>query len=705
MFKKPKKGMVKPMKRAFVYLLTFLFLLPCLAFASSIKAGAEGYATPDMLDRTDNLFLSYTFNYKNPASGHRSKEGYKPLVGYIDPEGKLRDIFFDSFLFLPCVTPTEGNRALFRHDKYLPAIFSDWQMFIDDCFIDGYNIPALNQAVGEVKAELGSAYTSFKANVFLTILYPTQTQTDFGDVDGDGKTENFSNIEDRKKAVKWIVDTQIQRFNNGNYQNLNLVGFYWFEEFISTDSEERTLVTYMNDYVHSLKLKTIWIPYYTATGYNEWDTYGFNVACYQPNYMFVSAATKQRVTTACNTAKRLGMGIEIEAAYSMFTSVEYYNRYLDYLSICTTLGANQGIKMYYNEAVDGVFYTAYKSDIPEIRRIYDYTYKYASKTLNPAELIYVEEKPKYEGYDIISVGCPYTATSPYTNSTLGYGSVSGTELTDGVFGKSDYDTEWVAFHVSKTESDGCYHIDVDLGKTFDILTLFSLELHHLPGSGITLPESVEFLVSTNGSSYKSIGYAEFTRSAFAYNQATLTPDKPVTARFVRAKIKPGTHVFVFVSEMTIGVPKGSNVVPALRANKNAPVLVNNDEKYCALLGEQIKASAISGQFSHTVTIRTADGLAAGGSTMLGTGGTITYFHQGKQADTYSIVVFGDIDGDAEISSIDYLLTKKAFIGSVSLNAAQLAAADVNLDGSVDSLDILLIKRHIIGTDNIYTRIP
>ena len=151
MFKKPKKGMVKPMKRAFVYLLTFLFLLPCLAFASSIKAGAEGYATPDMLDGTDNLFLSYTFNHSYPASGHRSKEGYKPLVGYYDTEGKVRDIFFDSFLFLPCVTTAPSGGSIYRDSKN-PSNFSDWQMFVDDCFLDGYNIPALNQAVGEVKA-------------------------------------------------------------------------------------------------------------------------------------------------------------------------------------------------------------------------------------------------------------------------------------------------------------------------------------------------------------------------------------------------------------------------------------------------------------------------------------------------------------------------------------------------------------------------
>lgn len=691
------------MKKVIIYLLTFLFLLTCFACNGNIKVGAEGYAKPSLLDGTDNLFLSYTFNHSNPASGRRSKEGYKPLVGYYDTSGKLRDIFFDSFLFLPCVTTAPSGGSIYRDSKN-PSNFSDWQLYIDDCFLDGYNIPALNEAVGEVKAALGSAYADFKANIFLTVLYPTQTQKNFGDVDGDGITENFNNLEDRKKAIKWIIDTQLDRFKNGNYANLNLVGFYWFEESISTDTQEKPLITYMNQYVHSLNYKTIWIPYYLANGYNKWAEYGFDVACYQPNYMFNSSATETRVISACTTASSLGMGIEIEASGSMFSSVDYYNRYLNYLKICTEMGAIDGVKMYYNDAVDGVFYTAYKSSVPEFRRIYDYTYKYASKQLNPDELIFQKETEKYKGYDIVSLHCSYTATRSYADTNAGYGKVSGKELTDGVFGSSDYDTEWIGFHKSITESDNCYHIDIDLGKTYNNLALFSLELNEVPNAGISLPRSVEFLISNNGIDYTSIGYGSFKKDIFAYTFSTLTLSDPVKARYVRAKIAPGTLSFVFVSEMTVGIPDGTNPAPALQVRENAPIIVDNREKKCYLLGEEMTPSAISGLFSLSVDFKTADGSAAKNTDKLGTGWKISYYFEGRLADTYTIILFGDLNGDGKINPIDYLWVKKAYIGTKTLTEAQKIAADANFNGVFNSIDILLIKKHIIDTENIFTKI-
>ena len=97
-------------------------------------------------------------------------------------------------------------------------------------------------------------------------------------------------------------------------------------------------------YVHSLGYKTIWIPYNGANGYNRWEELGFDVACYQPNYMFVSSATAQRVADTCDTAKQLGMCVEMEISGQALTSAEYYNRYMDYLRICTEKGASSAIK-------------------------------------------------------------------------------------------------------------------------------------------------------------------------------------------------------------------------------------------------------------------------------------------------------------------------------------------------------------------------
>ena len=170
------------MKRTISLLLTLAF---CLSLSALRAEAASGYALPERLDGCENIFLSYTFNCSNWSSGRRTKAGYKPLVGYYDTEGTLRDTFFDTFLFLPCVTSTPSGGKTYR-DNENPANLSDWRMFIDDVFLDGYNIDALNEAVGEMKATLGASYTDYKARVFLSCMYPVKTQTQFGDLNGDG---------------------------------------------------------------------------------------------------------------------------------------------------------------------------------------------------------------------------------------------------------------------------------------------------------------------------------------------------------------------------------------------------------------------------------------------------------------------------------------------------------------------------------------
>lgn len=538
------------MKRTISLLLALAF---CLSLSALRAEAASGYALPERLDGCENIFLSYTFNCSNWSSGRRTKAGYKPLVGYYDTEGTLRNTFFDTFLFLPCVTSTPSGGKTYR-DNENPANLSDWRMFIDDVFLDGYNIDALNEAVGEMKATLGTSYTDYKTRVFLSCMYPVKTQTQFGDLNGDGVSEDFTRLADRLAAIEWMLDEQLDRFEAGGYEHLELVGFYWFEEdFAGGDPHELELVTHFNDYAHEAGLKTIWIPYNGAQGYDRWAEFGFDVACYQPNYMFNANTAESLLTYTCEAAERLGMCVEIEASGSVLQSAEYYNRYMDYLRVCSALGAGDAIKMYYNEGVDGVFYNAYRSNDPVVRRVYDLTYKYAKGTLQSGDCAHYPVRKPADEYDVVSLGKAYTASAPYTNSTQGYANVSGAELTDGIFGATSYGTEWHPFHRSLAESDGCFRIDLDLGAVYDNLRYFSLELESNTGAGIGLPASVEYLVSVDGTSYTPAGRVDsFEDFTLVNPTAELLLSRSITGRYVRVRIVPGTQNFVFASELSVG---------------------------------------------------------------------------------------------------------------------------------------------------------
>ena len=60
-------------------------------------------------------------------------------------------------------------------------------------------------------------------------------------------------------------------------------------------------------------------------------------------------------------------------------------------------------------------------------------------------------------------------------------------------------------------------------------------------------------------------------------------------------------------------------------------------------------------------------------------------------------VKGDVDGNGVLNALDYLLLKRAILGTVTLTEDQKEAADVNHDGKVDAVDYTLLKRAVLGT--------
>lgn len=373
------------MKKPILILFTaFLMLLhPILG----VNASEKGMPSSDALDGYENVCLTYTFDYFNSSNDKSSHtvEDLLPYIGYYDREGEVKDYFFDSFLFLPCVTYGPSGASMFASFDE-PTVALDWTAYVSDTFKDGYNVSALNEAFGIVKEQLGDK-SDKKAGVFFSILYPTHTSTEFGSL--DGRDLNFSNKEDRKFAIKWIIDEQLKLFEEGGYENLDVVGFYWIEEYLlnyELTEEDIELFLYTADYLHSKGLKFIWIPWYMAYGANRWDEFGFDVACMQPNLFWMTNPDYDRVKDSVQYSKEFGMGMEMELDPLAFHSQEHFKRYLIYLEDGMKYGAMDSIKMYYQDKKSAVFYQASRSDSFNKRVIYDLTYKYAKGTLTQSDI-------------------------------------------------------------------------------------------------------------------------------------------------------------------------------------------------------------------------------------------------------------------------------------------------------------------------------
>lgn len=72
---------------------------------------------------------------------------------------------------------------------------------------------------------------------------------------------------------------------------------------------------------------------------------------------------------------------------------------------------------------------------------------------------------------------------------------------------------------------------------------------------------------------------------------------------------------------------------------------------------------------------------------------------GEETKEYSIVVYGDTNGDGEVTAVDYSIVKNSIMGSYALEGAFKKAADVNYDGSVSAVDYSNIKNYIMGNES------
>lgn len=82
--------------------------------------------------------------------------------------------------------------------------------------------------------------------------------------------------------------------------------------------------------------------------------------------------------------------------------------------------------------------------------------------------------------------------------------------------------------------------------------------------------------------------------------------------------------------------------------------------------------------------------------IIGTGSKIRFLENGKVKMEYKVVIYGDVNGDGKINSIDLLVLQRHILEIEQLQGAFLLAGNINKNGkNPSSIDSLLIQRHIL----------
>lgn len=303
------------------------------------------YPNPEKYGISDILFTCIGDEYGEHCTDHHvlTQQSALEYLAVLDENGNANIRFMDSLAF----TTRNGINQYPERDK-------GYTYFLDELFYEGVNMDAADFAQAKVNADMG---TNDKCKVWISVNCPI-----IGDT-FKGKT--IETAEDYIQCLKWMADEAIKRFNQKNYQNVELMGFYWAHESMRphpTDfpgpAHDYEAAKAFNDYVHSLGYLSIWLPYYDCEGLYANKTLGFDITCLQPNLMWYATADS-RITSAAEIAKLYGCGIEIEVEHSAQTR-ESLKFYYDYTGTGYDYGYMNSINAYYQGAIPGA-YLAYRN--------------------------------------------------------------------------------------------------------------------------------------------------------------------------------------------------------------------------------------------------------------------------------------------------------------------------------------------------------
>ena len=121
----------------------------------------------------------------------------------------------------------------------------------------------------------------------------------------------------------------------------------------------------------------------------------------------------------------------------------------------------------------------------------------------------------------------------------------------------------------------------------------------------------------------------------------------------------------------------------INVGTNVSNIIGNITSYNHKVGVTVKSK--NGTVKTNDTFKTGDKV-----TISGINGT----------KTYDVVIFGDINGDGQITAVDYVNVKNYIMNRSNLTDSYLKAADVNKDGQVTAVDYVQIKNSIMGKSNI-----
>lgn len=137
--------------------------------------------------------------------------------------------------------------------------------------------------------------------------------------------------------------------------------------------------------------------------------------------------------------------------------------------------------------------------------------------------------------------------------------------------------------------------------------------------------------------------------------------------------------------------------PELVAKAGTTGVVDSDRGY--VYG--VTAGTTAADYFEATNGGTVEWAAGTASSVNGTGATVTLKDaSGAVVSTYTLIIFGDLNGDGNVDSTDSAVIMQKVAGTATLTDVQTFAGDLNADGNSDSTDSAAIMQKVAGTANV-----
>ena len=353
-------------------------LLLCSLILGSCYGGTPA-DEPEALLGKDNSITDLVLIYG--GGKHRDvrwdEAHFMPYVSYTDEPG-AEHWLFDGFLFLEIANGDPENRRIFATGYYgQPARKQEWKDLADYYFTVNNGIYALDRCVKNVSTRLGEP--SGKRKIVVGIPEPivagpnsnyTELPKDYwGEI--DGKKLDFTNNDDRIAACVWYIDYVKEKFDEGQFDHVELAGFYWIaEESLHT----KNILSGIADYLNANEYSFNWIPYWKSDpDYYNWKELKFNYAYLQPNYFFNDKIPYSRVVEACDVAIQYDLDLELEFDMRVFkNNGDRAGRLYDYMNAFRDKDILSRKRIAYYQDCDAIYRLSRATDAQDKKLYHDF---------------------------------------------------------------------------------------------------------------------------------------------------------------------------------------------------------------------------------------------------------------------------------------------------------------------------------------------